>query len=65
MRVKIKKEILEALREVRDSGQVNMFDYNNVIAILTREGKIQAVSWMLSHKLQYMNGIIEGFEEVD
>ncbi len=65
MKVKVKKEILEALEEVRDSGQINMFDYNGVIAILTRKGKIQAVSWMLGHKLQYMNGIIEGFEEID
>lgn len=60
--IKVSEEVYEGLETVRESGETNMFDYNSVIAIASREGYVDTVVWLMEHKNEYIQGVFQGFE---
>jgi hypothetical protein len=63
--VKVTKEVLEGILVVRDSGALNMFDYQGVLRLAESLGYTETADWMLAHKGQYATGIFVGFEAID
>ena len=47
---------------VRDSGVLNMFDYQGVVRLAESLGYRDTADWMLANKKEYATGIFMGFE---
>jgi len=52
--------IKEQILAVRDTGETNMFDTNQVLAIANREGFYELVDYLLDNKKEYANFIMFG-----
>lgn len=62
MSIKINKRVYEEIKEIRNSGETNMFAYDKVMNIANNRDMYSLVSWMNQNKHKYFDGIIEGFE---
>ena len=60
--IKVTKEVLEGIMVVRDSGVLNMFDYQGVVRLAESLGYRDTADWMLANKKEYATGIFMGFE---
>ena len=60
--IKVSEEELEGLEFVRDSGETNMFDRNQVQRIAMQERFYDTVTWLEENPLKYGRGVVEGFE---
>lgn len=74
-RVSVPKRIHESLKQVRDSGAINMLDVSNVLDVLEQltesaadaelkeqaEGYCAALNWVVMHRADYLQGIRDGF----
>lgn len=61
MTVKIKKEILDELEQVRASGVVNMFDRTTVATLVDAKTR----DWIEDNPKKYCCGIMQGFEAIE
>ena len=50
---------------VRDSGATNMLDRPRVIEILDQMGFDEASEWVSIHKIEYSQGIFQGFQAIE
>lgn len=55
--------IVQQILEARDTGETNMFDVNNVMAIAMREGLYELVDYLQDHKREYSHFILTGKED--
>lgn len=61
--MEIKREnIIGAIKDVRNSGLVNMFDLNGVVLIMRSLGNRHEALYLLSAKDSYVNFILSGKE---
>lgn len=60
--IKVSQPVLDGIWAVRDSGETNMFDYQQVMRIASKLGFHEAVVWLNGHKSEYAKGIFSGFE---
>ena len=60
--VKVTQPVLDGITAVRDSGETNMLDYNQVTVLCFRKGFPEAGWWIGEHKNEYSRGIFAGFE---
>lgn len=63
--VKVPKDVLEGIMIVRDSGAINMFDYQGVLRLADSLGYSETADWMLENKKLYATGIFMGFEAIE
>lgn len=57
----VTKEVLENLTAIRDSGAVNMFNYEGILEYAGALGYEQAYLWLLENKALYAKGLFCGF----
>ena len=62
MTIKVPKEVLAGLEEIRESGLTNMLDYHQVMRLAFDMRHYVLVDWMNDNKKLYVKGIFEGFE---
>ena len=58
----VPEQVLEDLKEIRESGKLNMFDYHGVMRIAHNNDIHETVLWMHDHKKEYGRGIFQGFK---
>lgn len=61
-KIKVSKDILEGITQVRETGMTNMFDTRAVAHIAKVMGFTAAAEWVLANKDEYAKGISNGFE---
>jgi len=59
--VKVPKEVLDTLIEIRDSNEVNMMNHKAVIDKLIEMGKRDAAKWVIENKVDYIQGVMWNF----
>ena len=59
--VEVSRELFEELREVRRSGQVNMFDRRAVIKYAEQQYLVRVCTWARHHPIEYARGVLYGF----
>ena len=57
----VTKEVLDELIAIRDSGDVNMFEYPKVVMYAQETGCINAHMWLVENKAMYSKGVFCGF----
>lgn len=60
--VKVSQAVLDGITDIRDSGMVNMFDYDGVTQLAAILGHHDAYKWLRDNKGLYSKGIFAGFE---
>lgn len=60
--VKVRQAVLDGITDIRDSGMVNMFDYEGVTQLAATLGHHDAHVWLQDNKGLYSKGIFAGFE---
>ena len=60
--LQVPQYVVDAVIEVGDSGETNMFDRPRVIQIMSDTGKWEAANWLLEHKKDYGHIIFGDFE---
>lgn len=63
--IKVTKEVLDGILVVRDSGVLNMFDYQGVLRMSESLGFQETADWMIANKKEYATGIFMGFEVLE
>ena len=60
--VKVSQSVLNGITDIRDSGVINMFDYESVMQLAEVLGHEDTHAWLQSNKGLYSKGIFVGFE---
>lgn len=60
--VKVSQSVLNGIADIRDSGMVNMFDYEGVMQLAVTLDHKDTHEWLQSNKGLYSKGIFAGFE---
>ena len=60
--VTVTQEVLDGINEVRDSGQTNMMDRQQVMVVADSLGFSDAVCWIDDNPKDYRKGIFRGFK---
>jgi hypothetical protein len=60
--IQVPQGVYDGICAVRDSGETNMFSYQDAIEIALVMGYDEAAAWMEDNKSSYVKGIFEGFE---
>ena len=59
-RIEVPKQVYNELMEIRDTGVINMFDYQGVMSIANEKGMFHTVTWMYDNRDKYMEGVMKG-----
>ena len=62
-KIKVSLEVLEGLETIRESGELNMFDYLGVMRLAQELRYKETDEWLQNNKDAYAQGIFKGFEE--
>ena len=61
-KIKVRRNVLDGLMAVRESGLTNMFDRPVVARLAGEMGFEEAARWIEDHRREYAEGIFRGFE---
>lgn len=63
MRIEVDQKVFEEFNEIRDSGEVNMFDFEAVKSLANERECHNLLSWMSSNKDEYLEALFTGFDQ--
>lgn len=62
--VKVEKKVYDQLEEIRESGEINMFNCRGVMEIARNKRYFHLLDWLDKNRNQYLQGVLEGFEAI-
>jgi len=63
--VEVPQKVLDGIMGVRDSGQTNMMDRQEVMVVADSLGFSETVCWIEENRKDYGRGIMSGFKVVE
>lgn len=61
-KVSVSEAVYEGIEAVRDSGETNMLDRQQVMLLASGLGYLDAALWVYYHPRDYWQGVMGGFE---